>query len=101
MLIVAALMLFTFLYKYGVSGRYIIDVAWLFNLSAVLIILFIYSQIKDNEAAKKVFLLTIIFIVLLSCFYNMFGAITGTSNLLKNTNLSRWYILKDIFTFLQ
>jgi hypothetical protein len=101
MLIVAALMLFTFLYKYGVSGRYIIDVAWLFNLSAVLIILFIYSQIKDNEAAKKVFLLTIIFIVLLSCFYNMFGAITGTSNLLKNTNLSRWYILKDMFTFLQ
>jgi hypothetical protein len=101
MLLIAMFMILTFLSKYGVSGRYMLDICWLFNLSSVLIILFIYSKIKDNEYSKKIFFLTLVLIVFISCALNMFGAITGTNNLLRNTNLCKWYMLKDIFTFLQ
>jgi hypothetical protein len=98
-LLIALLMCLVFIYRYGVSGRYMVDMAWLFNLASILIVLYAYDKMRDSEYSNKIMFSLILIVVFLSCATLFFDSITGTTGVLERANLTLWYIIKDFFVF--
>lgn len=85
--------------KCGSLGRYMMDFIWLFNIVAILLVLFIYKQIKSNEY-KKLFIKILMIIILISCIINTLMIYSYEAELLKlSGNIDMYYFIKYMFCF--
>lgn len=85
--------------KCGSIGRYMLDFAWLFNLSASLIILFLFDRIRSKEV-KNICTRVLMFVILFSCMINSLVIYSNENNLLKiDDNLKVYYFINYMFCF--
>ncbi len=83
----------------GNIGRYMVDCAWLFNLTTILIILFIYEKLCNNDFSESIITRIILFCVVTCSIINFLLAITGENNLIYELNIQNFYKLKYLFSF--
>lgn len=85
--------------KCGSLGRYMLDFSWLFNISAILIILFLFNKIRNGEI-KSIFTRVLLFMILFSCLNNSLVIYSNENNLLnKDNNLKGYYFIDYMFCF--
>lgn len=87
--------------KTGTLGRYMLDFEWLYTMSSILILLFIYTKIK-KEKNKKIFIKIILIVTIISLALNIMVLYSNEGRLLGiNKNLNIYYFIKDTVCFLK
>ena len=85
--------------KCGSLGRYMMDFAWMINIAVVLLILLLYSNIKEGNN-KILFIKVLMLLIVISCVINTLLIFSNEGHLLKKGhNLTRYYYLKYLFSF--
>lgn len=85
--------------KCGSIGRYMVDFIWLFNISTILLIIFIYNRLKEEEH-KKIFMKTLLIIILISSVINTLMIYSYEHRLLKcEENINAYYFIKYMMCF--
>ena len=80
-------------------ARYSIDFAWMFSIITIVILLFIYEKIKENDFAKKIFKIIVGGLIILSIFTNSFDGITAETQYFKSRNYNKYYKIKSAICF--
>lgn len=85
--------------KCGSIGRYMMDFVWLFNISVILMLLFIYNKLEKEEL-KKIFIKTLVIIVLISCIINLLMIYSYEEELMKSLKgINIYYFIKYMTCF--